>query len=460
MKHPSSFRDPSGYVFEENGYIMRAIHECHRRHWDTAVQSGLLDIAQQREYIVAFSETVTDSTVWKILRTQRIPFISYPYEWSFTQLQAAALLTLDLHMLALNHGMILKDASAFNVQFYNAKPIFIDLLSFEIWKEASPWPAYRQFCQHFLAPLLLMRYVDLRFGMLSKIFINGIDLDFTSKLLPMKTYFSSGIFMHIHLHAKVQKKYADIGLSVEKVRSAKCSKSAMENIVNSLRDIIVNLNLPRIKTEWSDYYIDTNYTDEDANVKAAYVEKLCLAAAKRDIALDVGANTGRYSEILSKFYATVIAADIDPVAVDRHMRQLQERQTKINILPLVLDFVNSTPALGWACQERASFHERVEADCITALAIIHHLYFTSGIPFKNQAEFFSSLLGRSGCLILEFIQKSDAQVQRMIAAREMSLFDYSEEAMRHAFAEYFVEETCIALPDSSRMLYLMRKKYD
>ncbi len=144
------------------------------------------------------SEKSTFPNVFLSIRPSQIPFISYPYEWSFSQLKDAALLTLNIQNIALEYNMSLKDASAYNVQFNDGKPIFIDTLSFEKYKANQPWVAYQQFCEHFLAPLVLMSRVDMRLNKLLCTNIDGIPIEIASKLLPITTYFKFGLLAHVH----------------------------------------------------------------------------------------------------------------------------------------------------------------------------------------------------------------------------------------------------------------------
>ena len=155
---PGSFRDPSGRVFDAGDTVLRTIQPCYREHWEQATESGLLSQLVEKGFLLEFKEVPPVEGAWKCVQAEKLPFISYPYEWSFPQLRDAALLTLEIQRCALNCGMTLKDASAYNVQFRGSRPVFIDLLSFEKRPDLAPWQAYRQFCMHFLAPLALQSF--------------------------------------------------------------------------------------------------------------------------------------------------------------------------------------------------------------------------------------------------------------------------------------------------------------
>ncbi|MCK4351645.1 MAG: SAM-dependent methyltransferase, partial [Candidatus Krumholzibacteria bacterium] len=210
-KHSGSFRDPNGFLYFKDGILYRQINGGYREEYELLIRSGLYDDLS-RDGLLVRHEEVDDSLAltdgaFRVIRPELVPFVSYPYEWSFGQLKEAALLTLAIQKKALEAGMSLKDATAYNVQFAGFRPLFIDTLSFELYQEGRPWVAYRQFCQHFLAPLALMSYTDIRMNQLARIHIDGVPLDLASRLLPWKTRLRFSIFTHVHLHARYQRRY-------------------------------------------------------------------------------------------------------------------------------------------------------------------------------------------------------------------------------------------------------------
>ncbi len=450
-----SFRDPAGQVFDVGGKIVRTINASYRRHWETAEASGLLEHLQKRGLIPSYNEAEPLPGAWKTLEVQRIDWISYPYEWSFFQLRAAARVTLQIHKSALERGMVLKDASAYNVQFIGSRPVFIDLLSFEEREEGEPWQAYRQFCMHFLAPLALYAY-EARLGRFSSQWIDGIPLDLAWSLLPGRCFFSPGLQMHLHLHAGAEKKYSDARTSAGKVRKARVSRQGMLDVADSLLRTIDALPAPKQDGEWTGYYGDTNYTEAANTAKLALVEDSARNAAG-GIAIDLGANTGRFSAQLAPYFRQVIAADIDAQAVGLHYQALRKHGDE-KILPLVLDLANPSPAIGWACAERGSWLQRGQADYVSALALGHHLYFTCRIPWREQAAFFAALLRPGGILLLEFVPAEDSQVRRMLAARDNVFDDYNLDGLRESFAAFFIEMQLHVIPESSRVLLILQKK--
>ena len=461
-----SFRDPSGVVFENGGDIYRTINTCYRGQWESLLKNGLFDFLTNAEMMVPFKETAEPfpnagqaHTIYKWVKPKKIPFISYPYEWSFSQLKDAALLTLAIQKVSLEHTMTTKDASAYNVQFEGSKPLFIDLLSFDHYNEGDTWQAYRQFSMHFLAPLALYQY-NFNFGVLSKLWIDGVPLSVASAILPWTSRLSLGMQMHIYTQARLEKKHADGRLAKRKIDATKISKNSLLAIIESLESTVQSLKLKKVDTEWGEYYNDTNYTSVAESEKEKIVADMasqCAAKGKKALAIDLGANNGKYSALLAEHYDYVVAADIDPVAVDNHYNHLKKTDNR-RILPLLIDLANPSPGLGWMCKERESFPSRCKADFVSALALIHHLRFTAGIPFGLMAEFFAEYLLSGGYLLVEFVPREDSQVERLLAARDDIFEDYTLEAFCSSFEEKFDKESIVPVLESSRSLVLLRKK--
>jgi len=459
---PASFRDPSGFIFQHEGEIYRQVNRSYREHYQMLIDSGLYAALVKEGMLIPHDEVddpiADESRVWRILKPEPISLISYPYEWCFSQLKDAALLTLDIQRIALEHGMCLKDASAYNVQFHRGRPIFIDTLSFEPYTEGLPWVAYRQFCQHFLAPLAVMAKRDVRLMQLKRAQIDGLPLDLTSMLLPRRTWLNYGLLMHIHLHARTQKAFAAShkAPSETTLRLSKVSKVGLIGLLDGLRKIITKLEWKPGGTEWGDYYNDTNYSDSSFEIKRRHIAAFLDDVDPREV-WDLGANIGLFSRISSDRGLSTVAFDIDPSAVEINYRQIQ-KQNETYLLPLLLDLTNPSPGLGWGSTERDALLVRGPVDCIMALALIHHLSISNNIPFGWVASFFADL--SSDSLIIEFVPKSDSQVQRLLRSREDIFIDYDREHFEQAFSEYFTIRRAEAIEGSERILYLMKKNQD
>lgn len=453
-----SFRDPSGFLFFKDNHIYRQVNIEYKENYDHLISSGLYDRLVESKFLIPHDE-VTDIDVgcanaYKVLKPKRIEFISYPYEWCFSQLKDAALTTLTVQKIALDYGMILKDASAYNVQFLEGKPIFIDTLSFEKYQDGKPWVAYRQFCQHFLAPLALMCYRDVRLNHLLKAYIDGIPLDLASSLLPTRALLKPSIFAHLFLHGKSQARYANSSVSKEKL--AKVSIQSLRGLIHSLKSSIKKLVWHPEGTEWVDYYeSNNNYELEAIEHKRQLLAKF-LDIIKPTTVWDIGANTGLFSRIASDKNIQTVSFDIDPAAVEKsYLECINKHET--NILPLLLDLTNPSPGIGWENQERYSFIERGPVDAVFALALIHHLSISNNVPLKKIADFFRKV---SRFLIIEFIPKGDSQVQKLLSTREDIFPGYTQQAFEKEFNKFFMIKDFAQIKNSQRVLYLMERAQD
>jgi ribosomal protein L11 methylase PrmA len=449
----ASFRDPNGFMFTRGGALYRQVNVSYREHYEQLLASGLYENLASAGLLIPHEEVDLEpeapELAFKILRPERVPFISYPYEWSFSQLKDAALTTLRIQKRALARGLTLKDASAYNLQFREGRPVLIDTLSFEVYREGEPWVAYRQFCQHFLAPLALMAYCDVRLGQLLRVYIDGIPLDLASRLLPFRTRLNFSLLTHLHLHAAAQQRYS--GKTIAKAdASRQMNKVAFQGLIDSLQSAVRKLAWKPSGTEWGAYYSDTNYTDQAQEHKQQVVADF-LRRTQPESVWDLGANTGLFSRLASDQGLSTLAFDIDPAAVELNYLSSKEKKEK-EILPLLLDLTNPSPAIGWQNRERQSLVERGPAGAVLALAVIHHLAISNNVPLGQVAAFLHSLTRR---LIVEFVPKSDSQVQRLLATRLDIFPEYTKEGFERAFRPYFQIEDTIPVRDSERCLYLM-----
>lgn len=451
---PSSFRDPSGLLFYQDSLLYRQINLSYKENYDYLMNSGLYKTLVDAELLVPHKEVDIEGEksdkVYKIIKPEPIAFISYPYEWSFSQLKNAALTTIKIQKKSLEFGMSLKDSSAYNIQFRKGKPVLIDILSFEKYREGQPWVAYRQFCQHFLAPLALMSYRDIRLNQLSQIYIDGIPLDLASSLLPLRTCFRFSLLSHIHLHAKSQKYFTDKTINIS---GHKMKRLAFLGLIDSLESAVRKLKWYPKGTQWANYYEDTNYSSDALQHKKQIVAEFLDKINPKSV-WDLGANEGMFSRIVSDRGIEVVSFDIDPACVEKnYLECIKKGET--NILPLLLDLTNPSPAIGWENQERTSLLERGSADTVLALALIHHLSVSNNLPFNKIVHFFN---GICKSLIIEFVPKSDSQVQKLLSNREDVFPDYTQQVFEGEFSKYFTIQRSVKIRDSERTLYLMLRK--
>lgn len=443
-QHSASFRDPSGYLFTHRNVLFRAVNPSYQKHYEHFVGSGLKAKLDERELLIPFEDFAREDGMpeaWKILRPQPVPFISYPYEWSFHQLKAAALLTLNIQEQAMQHGMTLKDANAYNVQFIGARPVFIDHLSFELLPEGKPWVAYRQFCEHFLAPLALMHYSTDHLLPMLQGWPDGLPLGVAVSLLPRKSRFKAGLLMHLHLHHKTTKKAEEVGATPQE-QSLKAG--GLINIVRNLRETVEALEWTPAASHWTEYMAGlpaSAYVEPKEQAVTAVLE-----AFRPYSAVVLGANTGHFAQLAVSTGAYTIALESDAACVQQLCLTNQHRL----LLPLVMDLAHPTPALGFAHTERMSLGDRGPADMVLALALIHHLAIGRNIPLPRLAEWMATLGKR---LLVEWIPKTDERVQWLLAAREDIFEQYSQSVFEAAFSEYFELEQRSELGSSGRVLY-------
>ena len=452
---PGSFRDPSGFMFYRENELYRQVNRVYSEDYDHFITSGLYQALVGAELLLEHEEVPAPAQsqpeeLYKILKPALVPFVSYPHEWCFSQLKDAALTTLRIQQFSLAHGMFLKDASAYNIQFVRGKPILIDTLSFARYREGEPWVAYRQFCQHFLAPLALMAHTDIRMNQLFRIFIDGIPLDLTASLLPLRTRFKPSLLAHIHLHAKSQKHFSDKALPA---RKRTVSATALRGLLENLQTAVGRLSWNRHNTEWANYYSDCSYSRQGTAHKKQLLARFLDEISPQTV-WDFGGNIGLFSRIASSRGIDTVCFDIDPSAIEKNYAEMV-KEGESCLLPLVLDLTNPSPAMGWQNRERSSLLERGPADAAFALALVHHLAISNNLPLEKVAEFF-----RSVCrwLIIEFVPKSDPQVQRLLLTRQDIFPSYTRESFERAFQTYFNLEGSEEIPDTTRVLYKMKNR--
>ncbi len=445
---PASFRDPSGFVFTKDGVLYRQVNEQYARSYDLLMRSGLYDELVRKEYLVPHEEVPATHGAYKLLKPERIPFISYPYEWCFSELRDAALLTLKVQKLALKFGMTLKDASAYNIQFRRGKPVLIDTLSFEPYAEGAPWVAYRQFCGHFLAPLALMSFRDIRLSQLLRIHLDGIPLDLASRLLPWKSWFNAGAFFHIHMHARSARAYA--ARSAQPTR-ASVDRGALEKLVHHLRTSVASLRWEPGRTLAG----HGGASDPGPDVQEVrHAVERWIAAAKPKTIWDIGMDGDPSVEAGGDWDVPTVAFHRDAAAAERAYLATRETGGK-DLLPLVLDITNPSPALGWANKERAVLTARGPADLVVALDAIHHLAIGNNVPLAMIAELFAAFGAR---LIIEFVPKDDPAVEQLLRSRA-DIFDrYSDEEFQKAFAAQFTIHESQPISGTKRTLYFMERR--
>lgn len=424
----SSFRDPAGQVLIENGEYIRRISLNYLPEYQRLMSSGLYDRLIKDGLLLPHTE-IDEQT----LKPEQLWFVSYPYEWCFNQLKQATLVTLEIAKIALDYNMMLKDASAYNIQYYKGKWLLIDTLSFETYREGTFWEAYGQFLRHFYLPLALAAYRSPNLIKELGLYLDGIPLQYGASLLPIRSMFNPRVLLHLHAHRL---------RTLSNSNGARVSKISLIILIEHLKHNIECLKY-KPKSDWTNYDETSPYTLSKVNI----IKRL-LSELTPNTLCDIGANTGRYSQIALGYKHKVIAIDREHDCIE------QISQTSDNILPLVVDFTNPSPAIGWANMERKSFLDRTKFDTVMALALIHHVCLSNNVPLEKVADVLARMTKR--VLIVEFIPSEDPKAQLLAKGRVFPRYDL--ETFTKAFSKHFNTVATYNTDDTQRVIYHMEKK--
>ena len=456
---PGSFRDRTARVFYHDGKIFRGLNSAALREWEALSATRFYRDFADRGGIVATklrprSEVLLASPhQWAgVLEHEKLPFVSYPYEWSFEMLRDAALLQLDLVLAALDEGMSLKDASAYNVQWRGVRPVFVDVASFYKRPPREPWVGYRQFCQMFLYPLLLQAYRDVPFQPWMRGSIDGMDAELCLRLLRARDYLRGGVLAHVYLQAKAQAAYSSTTRNVKAdLNAAGFDTRIIKANAQRLRALVGGLHWRPHQSTWSEYLRCGHYEPTDAAQKREFVADAAVSRSRR-LAWDIGCNVGVFSRILAERADYVVAMDADHVAIDRLYQALKTEGIS-NILPLIINVTDPSPALGWRNLERKRLDERGLPDLVVALALVHHIVIGGNIPLS---EFVQWLRDLGGELVIEFVTREDPMVVTLLRNKDEQYADYDEKVFERELAARFTIVRRQPLGSGTRIMYYAR----
>jgi SAM-dependent methyltransferase len=455
---PGSFRDPESRVFYSGDEVYRALSADGLTDFEALEATGLLDderiVRTERASDVAALGDLLVHEPAAVLRHERIPFVSYPYEWTFSMLKDAALLQLDLLLAALEHDMVLKDSTPYNVQFKGALPRFVDVGSFERIREGEPWVGYRQFCMLYLYPLLLQSAKRVPFQPWLRGSIDGIRPSEMRPLMNFRDRFRKGVFTNVILHAKLEERYSDKPQQVKDEVKRVFKKELFVANVRKMRKLVQRLEWDPPKGVWTAYGERNSYTDDDAKRKDDFVREV---ATSRDwnLVWDIGCNNGRYSRIAAEGARTVLAIDADQGPVELLYRDLREERNE-QILTLTMNLADPSPGLGWRGLERKSLPERGKPDLVLALALVHHVAISANVPVKEFIDWLASL---GTALVIEFPTREDPMVKKLLAPKRDGLHpDYELDFFERTLKEAFEVERSERLESGTRVLYYARPK--
>ena len=426
-----SFRDPKGHIYLKNNRVFRTIRTPGMADFRAVEDTGLLSDLVERGWLLPYEDVAIGDLPFKaedgterVLEHPKLPFVSYPYEWCFSELQDAALLHLDIQIAALDAGVTLSDATAYNVQFVGGKPVFIDHLSFQPYREGEMWLGHKQFTDQFLNPLLLTAKTGVSFNNWFRGGLEGIPATDLSPLLPLRSKFGLKMFTQVVLQARLEKKNrhnlsAD---AADRIRNTKFPKAAYRGMLTSLRGWIAGLKPKGLLTEWGDYTTTTSYTDDEAAKKDAFVRGFS-ETVKPSMLLEIGCNRGDYAKAALEAGAKhVIGIDGDPAAIEDSYRL--SKAENLAFTPILMNFGNPSPSQGWAEGERDGLAARAPADGMQALALIHHLAIGGNVPLERCVDWLMSLAKQG---VIEFVPKTDPMAKMLLQLRDDIFADYTLE---------------------------------
>ena len=458
VPNAGSFRDPAGQIFSENGRIYRSIFAPGLGDFESARDAGVYANLIEGGLLVSHEEVAVgppapEGTVI-CLSHPRLPMISYPWEWPFSLLKEAALIHMEAMEMLLPLGFWLRDATAFNAQFDGKRVVLIDTLSVGKRIPESPWVAYGQFCSHFLAPLAMAAYGDIRMLSLWRNYIDGFPLDLAAGMVPFWKRYRPGLLMHMTLHGRAQAmadKKEDIG-KTEAVKQPKVSDRGLIGLIRSLGRTIEGIEWKRSSRIWETYGDIRTYQSEDVTRKSEYVDK-AVQALNPDMVWDLGANTGEFSLIAASHGAFVVSIDGDPACTEYLYKKASSGDKSRRILPLTMDLANPSPGLGWDSRERLSLTARGPADLVLALALLHHLVLSACVPLSMIARWLGAL---GEHVLVEFVPSDDPMVQKLIRNRRGEHLPYDLQIFQASFGEIFRFQDEMTLPNG-RTLFLLKR---
>jgi hypothetical protein len=453
LKHAASYKDNDGFVFKHHQKYYRCVKESYFAHYRQLMESGLYNSLTKKKWLISHEEITNDAELnaeaAKVLLPQQIAVISYPYEWSFSMWQDAALLTLNIAKEAIDCNMLLKDATPFNIQFFNGRPVFIDTLSFEQYDASKPWVAYRQFCESFLAPLLLQKYCHIELGKIFAVYPDGIPLQVLTALLPGKAKWNLNNYLHVYLQASVKP-----GKNKNDVTAAKkFTQQKMLLLLNNLADYIKGLKVKKAASTWDNYYAETILGDNYLQAKTTLVQNFMNDIAFSNV-VDLGANDGHFSLLLKNTDKQIISVDGDINCINELYNKIRSEKIA-NILPLYNSLNNPSPAIGWNNNERTAFYDRIKGDLILALALIHHLAIGSNVPLSLIADW---LVPMGKYLIIEFVPKEDEKVKLLLQNREDIFTDYTLNNFEIVFSNFYNILKKQTVGNTQRTLFLLQRR--
>ena len=470
VANAGSFRDPVNRVYEvsppdgkSRKRILRGVNqdalEAYQELGNQSFYKRLVERGHVVKTVIVPNNDPDASVIiaegWNgVLEHETVPFVSYPYEWTFSMLRDAALLQLHIIEQSIENGWTLKDATPYNVQFVGPRPVFIDTPSFEIRVEGEPWGGYRQFSSMFLIPLLLKSHLGIDQLPILRSYIDGVPPIEAMKYFRGLSRFKKGVLSHITFPAMVENSIAARerdDAPAQKRTTTGQSNAMVLGLVQSLSRLIKSLKSDIRHTDWSHYDKTHSYESEDFIAKKAFVQKYA-ALPTRDHIWDIGCNTGTFSRICSPHCNWVVSLDGDHDAVEQlYLKEKEEKSS--NILPLVMNLSNISPGQGWAGSERQAFDKRKDPDLILCLALIHHIRMSANIP---NVLFLKWLRSLNSDVVLEFVNREDEMVIKLLTNKKEQYADYDIEQFIREAELFFTIEDRESLKGGKREIFFLK----
>ncbi|MEM7492549.1 MAG: class I SAM-dependent methyltransferase [Pseudomonadota bacterium] len=453
-----SFRDPKGQVARgASGDVFRLITKAGNADFSTVEETGLYDHLITLNKLVGHQRTVPweqieGADVETLLRHPELPMITYPYEWCFQQMKEAALLQLDLYLESLDFDVTLSDATAFNVQFVKGKPIFIDTLSFVPYTEGQFWAGQEQFTEQFLNPLLLTALSGVPFNDVYRGSMAGVSSELISAITPFHRKISWRYFNYIHLPMQSKKRSLKSGAAGVRKIDGKLPKEGFKFILKQLRGWVASLSAPVKPSTWIAYTNTRIYEDQSVAQKVKFVAEAVEQARPKQL-LDLGCNTGEFSFLaLDAGASHVVGLESDHQALSTAYAQAAEKEARF--LPIYQNITNPSPSQGWANEERDDITERVNADFLLALAILHHVIISGNIPLERAVSYLAKSAPEG---VVEWVPKSDPMVQTLLRNRDDIFENYSKDSFERALGDNGLAISKTQDLENGRTLYLYEK---
>ena len=418
---PSSFRDDAGQIFNFKNRIFRSIKNNYIENYNFLENQDIYQILINKNLLINSWEVKDQDLISqnfdevnKFIEHEKLENWTYPYEWTFSQLKNAAIFHLDFQLFLLEKNISLKDASAYNIQFKNNKPIFIDILSLQKLDENTPWQGHKQFCEEFLNPLVYSSYFNLPFNEIYKGNLNGISNRQIINLLGYKIFFSFSLLINVYFTENLSNKSG-----VSKKNRKRSYKQSQIYLIKNLKNFIKKLKYKKNKSTWSNYSNTHSYSKE-SEIEKENILKSYISTNKPYSLIDMGCNDAKYSFISKELgVKNVIALDYDMQCLEKIGFDNNEV-----ITPLYADLSNLSSPIGWDSKEKKSFVERFNFDFSLSFALIHHFVIGKNIPLYEVLNFIIKLSKKG---LVEFIPNDDEMVKRMKMFKTKDYDDYNLE---------------------------------